>query len=185
MSSQGFASTAMHSAFETDRLFLRDPTVSDARKLYSRVTSDINVSLYLSWKPHVSEAETMAFLKKIVSGSIGPDSCTYLICEKGDKLPVGMLSLRRRLPEVLVGICLGKKWWAKGYATELVSNALVTVMQDDKVYRFAAHTDPENGASIKMLEKCGMLLEGRLRRFSIRPNLSSVPRDSMVFSAVK
>ena len=45
--------------------------------------------------------------------------------------------------------------------------------------------DVENVASARVLEKVGMQLEGKLRRNIVHPNISSEPRDSYCYSAVK
>lgn len=49
------------------------------------------------------------------------------------------------------------------------------------VYRVWATCDTENLASVRVLEKTGLVLEGKLRRSMVRPNLSEKPRDTFVY----
>ena len=52
-------------------------------------------------------------------------------------------------------------------------------------YRVDAYTDIENVQSARVLEKVGMQLEGRLRRYTVHPNLHSEPRDVLLFAACR
>ena len=38
---------------------------------------------------------------------------------------------------------------------------------------------------MRVLEKTGLVLEGKLRRSMVRPNLSEKPRDTFVFAKVQ
>jgi ribosomal-protein-alanine N-acetyltransferase len=53
------------------------------------------------------------------------------------------------------------------------------------IFRIWATCDTENFASVRVLEKVGLSCEGRLRRHTIRPNVSSTPRDTFVFAWVR
>jgi RimJ/RimL family protein N-acetyltransferase len=53
------------------------------------------------------------------------------------------------------------------------------------VYRLWATCDAENLASVRVLEKTGVSLEGKLRRCTIRPNLSMIPRDTLIFAKTR
>lgn len=51
--------------------------------------------------------------------------------------------------------------------------------------QWSSDPDVENVASARVMKKAGMLREGRLRRYAIRPQLGEEPRDAYVFSAVR
>ena len=53
------------------------------------------------------------------------------------------------------------------------------------VRRVWATCDVENAGSIRVLEKAGLSLEGTLRRWAVRPNLSPEPRDALVYSKIR
>ena len=52
-------------------------------------------------------------------------------------------------------------------------------------HRVEAYLDFENVQSARALEKAGMQLEGRLRRYTVHPNLNSEPRDVLMFAACR
>jgi ribosomal-protein-alanine N-acetyltransferase len=62
---------------------------------------------------------------------------------------------------------------------------VVWAMSLPGVYRVWATCDTENRASVRVLEKTGLVLEGTLRRSMIRPNLSEKPRDIFVYAKVQ
>ncbi len=49
-------------------------------------------------------------------------------------------------------------------------------------FRVEAFIDVANVQSARVLEKAGMLLEGRLRRYTVHPNLQSEPCDVLMFA---
>jgi RimJ/RimL family protein N-acetyltransferase len=57
--------------------------------------------------------------------------------------------------------------------------------QQPSIYRVYATTDVENVASQHMLEKVGMQCEGVLRKYTIHPNISDIPRDSYMYAITK
>ena len=52
------------------------------------------------------------------------------------------------------------------------------------IQRIWATCDVENLASARVLEKLGLVREGLLRRLTVRPNLSELPRDAWMFAKV-
>ena len=59
------------------------------------------------------------------------------------------------------------------------------VPEDEAAYDMWATCDTENLASVRVLKKTGLSLEGTLRRSMIRPNLSEKPRDIFVFAKIQ
>ena len=53
------------------------------------------------------------------------------------------------------------------------------------IHRVYATTDVENIPSRRVMEKAGMQCEGILRKNSIHPNISDIPRDCYIYSIVK
>jgi [ribosomal protein S5]-alanine N-acetyltransferase len=48
-----------------------------------------------------------------------------------------------------------------------------------------ATCDSDNLASARVLEKIGLMREGVLRRHTIRPNISPIPRDVFIYAKVR
>ena len=53
------------------------------------------------------------------------------------------------------------------------------------VTRVSGVCDVENLASARVLEKAGMLREGRLRRHTVHPNVSDHPRDVYLYARTR
>jgi RimJ/RimL family protein N-acetyltransferase len=84
-----------------------------------------------------------------------------------------------------LGYVLGRKFWGQGYMTEAVRAVVDYALAEPEVFRVWAVCDVENAASARVLEKAGMRREGILRRWSMHPNISDEPRDSLCYARVK
>ena len=62
-----------------------------------------------------------------------------------------------------IGYWLGEPFWGKGYITEVVQRMLAFGFNELGLHRIEAHHLLFNKASGKVLEKCGLTLEGQLR----------------------
>ena len=66
--------------------------------------------------------------------------------------------------EYSVGYWLGREYWGHGYATEALKAMLENLIEDEtetgKLLPLFAHVHARNAASIRVLEKCGFVLEG-------------------------
>ncbi|BBY93078.1 hypothetical protein MGALJ_27470 [Mycobacterium gallinarum] len=70
--------------------------------------------------------------------------------------------------------------------SEAVQLVLDSAGRDPVVYRIAAHCHVDNTASARVLERNGLSLEGRLRRYTVLPYISEEPQDCLLFAkAVK
>ena len=79
---------------------------------------------------------------------------------------------------------LGLEYRQQGFATEMVAETIAWALSQPEIYRVWATCDTENLASARVLEKVGLEREGTLRRWAIRPNISSEPRDAFIYSKV-
>ena len=58
-------------------------------------------------------------------------------------------------------------------------------MANPSIWRVQAFCDVENRASVRVLEKSGLTLEGTLRRYMVLPNLGDIPRDLCCYAKVR
>ncbi len=80
-----------------------------------------------------------------------------------------------------LGYVFHPRCWSHGYATEATVALLEFGFTTLSLHRIAATCDPANVASVRVLEKCGMDYEGRLRdHLSVRGGW----RDSLLYAAV-
>ena len=89
----------------------------------------------------------------------------WCVVPKGGDAPVGMCGLIRRdtLPDVDVGFAFLPEAWGRGYARESAAAVLDHARDVLGLRRVLAITDPENAASIRVLERVGMRREGTVR----------------------
>lgn len=80
-----------------------------------------------------------------------------------------------------VGYALRRDVWGRGYATDAVGLALHLGFDLLGLERIWAVCDPENAASVRVLEKAGLQYEGRLRGDLI---VRGERRDSLLFAAL-
>jgi RimJ/RimL family protein N-acetyltransferase len=83
-----------------------------------------------------------------------------------------------------LGYVLGRAHWRRGFMSEALRAVVGAVLARDGIYRVWAVCDVENVASARVLEKAGLTREGVLRRWSLHPNISDVPRDCYVYAAI-
>ena len=170
--------------FSTERLTLRRPLLSDAADIHE-YASDPEVTRYMEWRTHTDASQTVEFLKACeMRWESGEEFC-WVISVKPTNRAVGAIACRVRGHAVDLGYVMNRKLWGRGYATEAARAVSEWTMSLPGVYRVWATCDAENLASARVLEKTGLLLEGRLRRCTIRPNISLVPRDTLTFAKTK
>ena len=89
----------------------------------------------------------------------------WCVVLKGGDAPVGMCGLLRRdtLADVDVGFAFLPEAWGRGYARESAAAVLDHARDVLGLGRVLAITDPENAASIRVLERVGMRREGTVR----------------------
>lgn len=171
--------------FETERLRLRVPRLSDARAIFEGYAQDAEVVRYLAWRPHRSLRETEQFLEKCAAGWAAGDDFPWAVTLKPGAELIGMLGLRPRGFKADVGYALARRFWGQGFAAEALRPVVGWALAQPGVFRVWALCDVDNRASARVLEKVGMTREGLLRRYTLHPNASDEPRDSYCYSVVK
>jgi [ribosomal protein S5]-alanine N-acetyltransferase len=162
---------------ETTRLVLRKPTAADAEAVYTRYSSDIEVTKYVGWPRHQSIEQTKAFLAFSEAEWNRWPAGPHLIERQEDRKLLGGTGLAFETPTVAAtGYVLARDAWGHGYATEALA-AVVVVARNLGVQRLYALCHPNHPASIHVLEKCGFVLEDRLAGFADFPNLGSGQRE--------
>jgi RimJ/RimL family protein N-acetyltransferase len=171
---------------ETTRLKLRKPMASDAAVLFESYGQDPEVSKYTTWRPLSRESEAENFISKAIEDWEKCQRFTYALEANGSQEQlIGMLDARLNGHIVIIGYVIAKKYWGKGLMPEAVSALVSVVLQLDQFFRIQATCDVDNLASIRTLEKCGFINEGRLERYTIHPNTASKPRPCFMFARCK
>lgn len=141
----------------TPRLRLRHARPNDLAAMHG-VLSDSRATRWWSTPPHASLEESRSWLDSMIAGNAeGSDD---FIIERDGRV-IGKAGFFR-LPEV--GYILHPDHWGQGLASEAVGAAIDHVFATRDVDTLTADVDPENQASIRLLERCGFVRTGFAER---------------------
>jgi RimJ/RimL family protein N-acetyltransferase len=165
---------------ETARLVLRRPTAADADAIFTRYSSDPEVTRYVGFPRHERVEDTRAFLEFSEAQWTKWPAGPYLIhLREGGEL-VGSSGLKfDTWFEAATGYVLARDAWGRGYATEALG-AMVEVARGCGVRRVYALCHHAHRASAHVLEKGGFTLEGVLPHFADFPNLAASERADVL-----
>ena len=148
---------------ETSRLLLRRLGFEDLYEYYERITSDGDVTRYLSREPHQDIGETLAELEKTLAGYDEGGCYRWAVVWKADEGIIGLVELQDVEAESCSLFCmLGKPWWNQGYGTEAVEAVLRFALEELGVRKITAEHMAPNAAAGRMLEKAGMVSAGTI-----------------------
>lgn len=169
----------------TERLTLRPPRLEDAPAIFAAYASDPEVTRYLTWRPHRTEAETERFVAGCVAAWLAEGRRPWVVTRLGEDSPVGMIELRLEACRAEVGYVLARHAWGQGLMTEAARAVVSLALAEPAIYRAWAVCDAENAASARVLQKVGMEFEGRLRRYVVHPNAGSEPRNVLLYARTR
>ena len=143
----------------TKRLILEKPTPKDFQRFYE-INSNPQNNLFNPLGAMSYEVAKEVF-HKLLEHWENYDFGVWSIAEKSNpdyKIGFGGLANRYYGKELKLnlGFRLGKKYWGKGYATELAKTAIEFGFKNLKQEAIYGLVRPKNVASIKVLEKCEM-----------------------------
>ena len=152
---------------EAPRLILRQFRPSDAQDMFNNWCNSPAVCKYLSWDPH-RELETT---RKVLSGWVEAyqDNTVYHwvieLKENNQAIgSIGALNVSEKHLECFLGYCIGEAFWGQGLMTEAVARVITFLFEEVGLHRIEARHLTKNPASGRVMEKCGMVWEGTLRR---------------------
>ena len=178
---------------KTRRLILRPTRLSDAKKIFNSYAQDLEVTRHVSWTPHQSVRETRNFMKACIKEWKTGTGFPWVITRAKDKKLIGMIGLRfsdvklfsHKRHMMDVGYVVMRSEWNKGYVTEALKAVVSYAFSIPSVHRVWAICDVGNPASARLMEKVGMVREGRLRRYTFHPNISPEPCDVYLYAKVR
>jgi len=124
---------------------------------------DPEVARFTPWRPHSSERFAKGFIQVITQ----PQFLNWAITKPPADLAIGMVflhSFSKQHQKAEIAFNLARAHWNQGLATEAVSAVLQFAFQQLGLNRIEALCMPENLSSRKVLEKLGMVFEGRMRK---------------------
>jgi ribosomal-protein-alanine N-acetyltransferase len=155
---------------QTARLILRRPRGLDAPAIFARYASDADVTRWLGWPRHTALADTEGFLGFCDSEWSRWPAGTYLIERQADGVLVGSTGFSFETPQrAQTGYVLARDAWGEGLATEAL-RAIVGLAPSLGLVRLHAMCHTDHAPSAHVLDKCGFVQEGVLRRYAVFPN---------------
>ena len=172
--------------FATARLVARPPRADDADRVYASYASDPEVTRYLSWPAYTRVPPLAAFLGDCAAHWEKADGhVAWLLSLKGTDSPIGSIGVTIEGGKAMFGYVLAKKFWHRGLAAEALTFLVDWSLAQPGIYRAWAFCDAENPASVRVMEKAGLVREGVLRRWHASPAFGPELRDCVVCAKVK
>jgi ribosomal-protein-alanine N-acetyltransferase len=154
---------------ETGRLILRRPRIADAAALHA-YASDPEVTRWLGWPRHTSMRDTEQFLAFCDTEWGRWPAAALVIERRADGRVVGSTGFGFETPwRAATGYVLARDAWGHGYATEALG-AIRDLAPGLGLRRLHAWCHVDHAASARVLDKCGFVREGVLRRHTVFPN---------------
>lgn len=152
---------------ETKRLRLRQFRDRDARDMFNNWASDPEVTKYLTWETHKNIRTTKKVLKEWISYYVSPKFYLWAITMKDGDSPIGSINIHSTHTKMCgeIGYCLSRKCWNQGIMTEALVNVINYGFLKVGFERIQAYHEIGNTASGRVMQKAGMIYEGRLRRY--------------------
>ncbi len=150
---------------ETRRLRLRPLSMRDDKDMF-RYASDPAVSRHVLWEAHETPRQTRAVLRAALRQYREGAPSSFAIERRSDRRMIGTIGFmwintEHRSGEV--GYSLARDCWNQGYATEALSAVIDFGFRTLRLNRIESQHETDNPASGRVMEKCGMRLEGTLR----------------------
>ncbi len=167
------------------RLVLREFRRGDWRAVHE-YASDPKVVRYMPWGPN-TEAQTRDFVRRAITFQEEEPRRKFefaVALGEEDRL-IGGCGIRLANPdarEADIGYVLNREYWGKGYGTEAAKTLLRFGFDELLLHRVYATCDPQNLASIRVLERIGMRIEGHLREHML---VRGKWRDSLMYAILE
>ena len=156
-------------------IVLRRFTLGDAGDVFE-YASDPLVTEHLTWTPHQNIEETIEVMKKLFLNN----PCMYAITLPENDKCIGSIDIRivEKHNNASFGYCLGRPYWNRGYMTQALGLLLELGFQKLQLHRMEGYCCPQNPASAKVMENCGMAREGLTRESAL---VKGEYRDEIIF----
>ena len=171
-------------SFTTKRLLLRKPRLEDASLIFAAYAQDPEVTRYLTFRPHRDLNDAHAAVDRFLkSWSSGKSYCWLIFRRENDEL-VGAISARED-QGINLGYLIARSSWGHGFMSEALRAIVEWAFAQPDIFRVWAVCDCDNEASARLLERNGFHQEGILRKWSLHPNISDVPRDCYCYAKTR
>jgi RimJ/RimL family protein N-acetyltransferase len=170
---------------ETNRLLISRLSVLHSKSMFN-YRSRPDVYKYQTWKP-ITEAEVAKFIEECNSRGFNVVNSWFQlgIYQRSSKELIGDIGFHFLLPDnqqTEIGFTIDPKYQRMGYAFECVQASIEYLFTVLKNHRVVASVDPQNAASIALLEKAGFRREGCFKQSVM---IHGRWKDDMVYAILK
>ena len=149
----------------SERLILRPFKLQDAPRVFE-YASNPRVSLFTTWLPHQSIADSENFIRKVLDYSQQERFELAIAFKNHPEHVIGSIGawwVNAHAHSMEIGYALDEKYWNQGIMSEAVCSLLNHLKQNYVVKRIQARCITDNQASSHVMKKVGMQFEGTLR----------------------
>lgn len=166
-----------------ERLTLRKFRLEDAAD-YFEYSSDPEVARFALWGPRESMEEAVEAMERNQKAYQEGRSSIWGIHHNEDNKIIGaagFIKLDSDFNKGEIGYTFGRKYWNQGYATELSKKLIEFGFNELNLRRIEGICHSENHASVRVMEKAGMVEEGVLKSYYHK---NGVYMDVRIFSII-
>jgi ribosomal-protein-alanine N-acetyltransferase len=167
--------------FATERLLLQRLRYEDAEEIFYTYASKPEATRYMSWPTHQGIDDTRTFLQYAVWAWQEGTDYSYTIRLKTNGRLIGSVGIINEQGKIQFGYILSPVWWNNGLATEACKHIMQLLKQQPGIFRISTFVDVENIASVRVLEKCGLIKEASLTNWMRFPNQQNRPKDCAIY----
>ena len=146
------------------KVFLRYPKAEDFEEFTA-----LNISSRKFHSRLVNPPKDRESFEKFLARNAKEENESFLICRKADGAIAGAINLsqifRAGFQNAYLGYFVGAKFSGFGFMTEAIKLILRFAFTDLKLHRIEANVQPENLASIAVLQKNNFTKEGFSRKY--------------------
>lgn len=154
--------------------FKEVPTLESSRLIYKKILPENSqdmyeysrleeVTRYLLWTPHLSLSQTTRYINLLQKKYARGDFWDFGLCDKESGKFIGtcgITSFDEKENLIEIGYVLSPDFWGKGLATEAAKTVAAFCFDTFYVDRICAKCIEGNDASVNVMKKLGMTLEG-------------------------
>lgn len=169
---------------ETKNLILRKIELTDIDDLYNNWASDDNTTKYLTFNTHNNKSQTEKIVHKMIEKQ-NKGKLEWGIELKDNHQIIGIISAKDsyKYKCLEMGYSISSKYWNRGYVTEALLEVLKYIFKECDINIIEAIIPENNIGSIKVAQKCGLLLEARLKnRYKDK---EGIVQDILIYSKEK
>jgi RimJ/RimL family protein N-acetyltransferase len=152
----------MQNRIETNRLILRPFEPSDAEAAFGWFGDPV-VMRFTPTGPDKSTDETKTRLGSYAKHQLVHGFSKWLISDRDSGVPIGDsgLLVLQGYGWIDLGFRFAQRYWGRGFATEAASAWVGAAFDEFRIGQLGAFVNPQNVASIRVLEKVGFRAEVR------------------------